>query len=137
MAACMPEVYHRSGLRQGRYTESNSTQFYRRRCCSFESQLALQVAAIPFDWPTFRRKSAGQLPVYAEADAELASLPLPELRSKGDAPAHVARGTDLVDVGIVEMAVGSVVAAVLGADVAPGAPLVQAGLDSMGRLFFY
>ena len=92
------------------------------------------MAAIPFDWPVFRRKTAGQLPVYAEADAEPASLQPPKIESKGEAPARVARGLNLVDVRIVEKAVRSVVAAVLGADVAPGAPLVQAGLDSLGAL---
>ncbi len=59
-------------------------------------------------------------------------LQVPKPNSKRDALALVTRGPKFVDARAVEKAVRSVVVAVLGDDVAPGAPLIQAGLDSLG-----
>ena len=92
---------------------------------------------MPFQWVTFLRdpRQAAQ-PFYADflPPATAAETPQPEPQQAGS---QSAGGKVRLSEAAVVAAVAAAVAAALGEDVGSDAPLLQAGLDSLGERIFY
>jgi len=88
------------------------------------------LAAVPFHWQQFAAAARKPLPqlfaAYAPAEAVVGGT--------GRAAATAASLTAAVDMSEVEAAVQAAVRSILGADVSPDAPLMAAGLDSLGAV---
>ena len=92
----------------------------------------LQVSAVPFRWRTFLAdpRQAVQ-PFYSEFVASEQQLRLHVAGTRQPAAVVPAQQRSAADV---EATVAAAVAAALGEEVAADAPLLQAGLDSLGEI---
>lgn len=102
--------------------------------------VSTQVSAVPFLWPVFLRdaRQAAQpfysalMPATAPAGPPMQSLPRP--CSSGDAPRQLQLPQPArLREAAVAAAVAEAVRAALDEDVGSSAPLMQAGLDSLGE----
>ncbi|GBG00647.1 type I polyketide synthase, partial [Raphidocelis subcapitata] len=99
---------------------------------SAQARSPSQIAAVPFVWPLFLQQQARQAPSGAPPAVFGEFAAAADSRSAGtEAKSATGRGGTAAGLGA---AVSAAVSEVLGSAVAPDAPLMAAGLDSLGAV---